>query len=330
MRGPALHTSPDGLFAAVVTLTTDSHGTEQDTVLDRRLRRHAKPRGRQPTGAPSRLLPRSAPSKPRWLLILDDGWVWHPLGVPTVIDAAAWLSGHVHARGGRHGTVGVLAHAWDQPVAWLDEDIIAIQRIGHDDEQMLAVQLFDVPLGHPTRSLAHLAEWAHGGGALCCGHGGYRDLGPLRSAPASASSRALPDGARRLHRHDGGIRQRRLQNVDASDEALNLSIPHRTGTQRALAGVTTGSDAAPRRSRWDLRPGRVRRAARWLRRRTVRCASRLYPTGGEVRRRTPRRARSGSAMPHPASREARRHGRRPSAFPWPPDSPRPRSSAPRG
>ena len=38
--------------------------------------------------------------------ILDDGWVWHPLGVPTVIDVAAWLSGHVHARGGRHGTVG--------------------------------------------------------------------------------------------------------------------------------------------------------------------------------------------------------------------------------
>jgi len=99
----------------------------------------------------------------RW--ILDDGWVWSPVGVPTVIDVAAWLSGQIHtAENG--AALSHRAYAWDQPVAWLDDHTVAIQRIGYDDEQMLAgVQLFDVPTGLVSAAFAGPSGrmWAHRG-----------------------------------------------------------------------------------------------------------------------------------------------------------------------
>lgn len=62
-----------------------------------------------------------------WLL--DDGWVWSPVGVPVLIDVAAWLAGEVYAT--EHGrALSHRAYAWDQPATWIDDDTVAIQRIG--------------------------------------------------------------------------------------------------------------------------------------------------------------------------------------------------------
>ncbi|REH54302.1 hypothetical protein BCF44_102534 [Kutzneria buriramensis] len=43
-------------------------------------------------------------------------------------------------------TVTQRAYAWDQPVAWLDDDTLAVQRLGPDDELMIdGVALFRAP-----------------------------------------------------------------------------------------------------------------------------------------------------------------------------------------
>jgi hypothetical protein len=88
----------------------------------------------------------------RWLL--DDGWVWHPIGVPLVIDAASWLAGDTYAA--EHGQeLTYREYAWDQPVAWVDDRTVAIQRIGHDDDAMIdGVQLSNADTGECTGMFA--------------------------------------------------------------------------------------------------------------------------------------------------------------------------------
>jgi len=97
--------------------------------------------------------------------VLDDGWVWHPVGMPKLIDVQKWLDGDKYAA--EHGTtITYRDYAWDQPVAWLDDGTVAVQRIGSDDEAMLdGVQLFDVATGRRTGVFAGPAGpmWAYGG-----------------------------------------------------------------------------------------------------------------------------------------------------------------------
>ncbi|WP_378741881.1 YncE family protein [Nocardia brasiliensis] len=94
----------------------------------------------------------SSPSG-RWLL--DDGWVWSPFGVPRVIDAAGWLNGEVYTAEEHGITLSQRGYAWDQPMAWIDDHRVAIQRIGVDDEAMIdGVELFAVPSGQRTGMFA--------------------------------------------------------------------------------------------------------------------------------------------------------------------------------
>ncbi|WP_345430275.1 hypothetical protein [Actinoallomurus vinaceus] len=98
-----------------------------------------------------------------WLL--DDGWVWSPVGVPVLIDVAAWLAGEVYAT--EHGwALSYRDYAWDQPAAWIDDDTVAIQRIGPHDKAMIdGVELFDAPSGRRIGMFAGPAGmmWAHEG-----------------------------------------------------------------------------------------------------------------------------------------------------------------------
>jgi hypothetical protein len=117
-----------------------------------------------------------------WLL--DDGWAWHPTGVPLLIDAAAWLTGQVYAAEyGRPLTSRV--HGWDQPAVWIDNDTIALQRIGDDDDQMIdGVQLFDAPSGRRTGMFAGPAGpmWAHQGMLYISTAAGLEVWDPARGA----------------------------------------------------------------------------------------------------------------------------------------------------
>ncbi|MFI5608221.1 hypothetical protein [Amycolatopsis sp. NPDC051903] len=77
----------------------------------------------------------------RWLV--DDGWVWHPVGVPTVIDAAAWLAGDARAPRDPQ-PLADRGYVWDTPMAWLGDDLLAMQKPGPDDGETIdGVELFD-------------------------------------------------------------------------------------------------------------------------------------------------------------------------------------------
>jgi hypothetical protein len=78
-----------------------------------------------------------------WLV--DDGWVWAPVGISTLIDLIAWQGGATYAaENGRDLTYR--DYAWNQPVAWVSDTVAAIQRIGDDDAAMVdGVELYDAP-----------------------------------------------------------------------------------------------------------------------------------------------------------------------------------------
>jgi hypothetical protein len=201
--GPALHTSADGRFAAVVT-DYGRYGTVLELAtgaavftLDRGAYRHETtpfPFTFVGAGATTKLIAATAwnrldvfdaatgrvlterdthwekggrrpehyldyfhgrlslnPSQSR---LLDDGWVWAPVGIPKVIDVDTWLRGQPYTS--EHGeTLAWRHYAWDQPVAWLDDDTVAIQRIGSDDEAMIdGVEVYDVRNGRCTGMFA--------------------------------------------------------------------------------------------------------------------------------------------------------------------------------
>jgi len=149
--------------------------------------------------------------------IVDDGWVWHPAGIPTVIDVAAWLAGRVYApENGRR--LAQRNYAWDQPMAWLDDRTVAIQRIGPDDELMLdGVQRFDVETGRVTTAFAGPSGrmWAYRG-RLYVG----ADNGTEIWDPASGSRIALLEGLKPIAQspHTGTL-------VEANRGALRTWTP---------------------------------------------------------------------------------------------------------
>ncbi len=77
--------------------------------------------------------------------MVDDGWVWSPVGIPMLIDLAAWQNGTTYAaEKGR--SLAYRDYAWNQPVAWLSDTVVAIQRIGEDDDAMVdGVELYAAP-----------------------------------------------------------------------------------------------------------------------------------------------------------------------------------------
>ena len=105
-----------------------------------------------------RLLPN--PSH-EWLL--DDGWVWAPVGIPTVWSLTAWLDGN--RRESEDGPTRkrlAQGEGWDQPCVWLDDARIAIWNAGNWDDDGFGdclhapgVVIFDIHAPEP--------EDGHGG-----------------------------------------------------------------------------------------------------------------------------------------------------------------------
>jgi hypothetical protein len=91
----------------------------------------------------------------RWLA--DDGWVWHPVGVPSVWDMRRWLAeNRWESEDGP--TLKYLCHRayhWDVPMCWIGDGLLAISGIGNDDEAMLdGVRIFDVATGAELNTFA--------------------------------------------------------------------------------------------------------------------------------------------------------------------------------
>ena len=71
--------------------------------------------------------------------ILDDGWVWHPVGVPTVWDLHRWLEENVWESedGPSRMSLAHREYYWDHAMCWLDADRVAVGGIGEDDDWMI-------------------------------------------------------------------------------------------------------------------------------------------------------------------------------------------------
>lgn len=102
---------------------------------------------------------------PNGTRILDDGWVWHPVGIPTVWSLDRWISDNVWESedGPTRKRLCARDYYWNSAVSWLDESRVAIGGIGDDDIEMIAgARIFDVSSpGSPSGRLRADVQGAH-------------------------------------------------------------------------------------------------------------------------------------------------------------------------
>ena len=87
--------------------------------------------------------------------VLDDGWIWHPLGVPTVWSLPRWIRENVWESedGPTKRKVCPRDSYWNHGMCWLDSTRVAIGGIGDDDAEMVhGMRIFDVTSVEPSRS----------------------------------------------------------------------------------------------------------------------------------------------------------------------------------
>lgn len=79
-------------------------------------------------------------ASPSGTWILDDGWYWHPVGIPRVWAVQPWLSSNVWESEDGESSAGLMqrVYHWDSPMCWIDDDRLAIWGLGTDDDYMLA------------------------------------------------------------------------------------------------------------------------------------------------------------------------------------------------
>jgi hypothetical protein len=91
----------------------------------------------------------------RW--VADDGWVWHPFGIPHVWDLRRWLGENPWESedGPSLRELCARGYHWNVPMAWLGDDLLAVGGIGDNDAAMLpGARLFDPATGEEVRAFA--------------------------------------------------------------------------------------------------------------------------------------------------------------------------------
>jgi hypothetical protein len=86
--------------------------------------------------------------------IVDNGWVWTPVGIVVTWDIRRWLSENVWESedGESRKRLCERWYYWDGPHCWLDDRELAVWGYGRDDEWLIpAVCVFDVRTGEQRR-----------------------------------------------------------------------------------------------------------------------------------------------------------------------------------
>ena len=126
--------------------------------------------------------------------LLDDGWVWHPVGIPEAWDLGRWLSENVWESedGPSKVSLGGRAYYWDHGMCWIDSQRVALEGIGSDDIEIIAgARIFDVTEESASRRAKELLEFPGPTGQF------FSDGTRLFSAdPAGLSIWKLATGAR--------------------------------------------------------------------------------------------------------------------------------------
>src|SRR5215813_9945391 len=99
---------------------------------------------------------------PRGAYIADDGWVWHPVGVPSVWSIDHWLSENVWESEDGPTRINLCwrAYYWDQAITWIDEKYIAVGGVGDDDDLMIdGARIFDLTLSTEAHNFPDTDPW---------------------------------------------------------------------------------------------------------------------------------------------------------------------------
>lgn len=78
--------------------------------------------------------------------ILDDGWIWHPIGIPAVWDLDQWIEGNVWESEDGPSRVDLCDRAdyWDHAMTWIDSTRVAVEGLGdHDIAMRPGARIFD-------------------------------------------------------------------------------------------------------------------------------------------------------------------------------------------
>jgi len=94
--------------------------------------------------------------------ILNDGWVWHPIGVLTTWCIEPWLSENAWESEDGPSKLDVCAREeWDRGATWIDDQRLAISGLGEDEEKMSAgARVFDASSVGPPGPNRHEGRWA--------------------------------------------------------------------------------------------------------------------------------------------------------------------------
>jgi hypothetical protein len=71
-------------------------------------------------------------ASPNGHYVVDDGWIWHPIGVPTTWNVAAWLNENIWESEDGATRLELCARVWywDHAMCWLDDNRVVIGGIG--------------------------------------------------------------------------------------------------------------------------------------------------------------------------------------------------------
>ncbi len=89
--------------------------------------------------------------------IVDDGWMWHPVGKIRSWSLNKWLEENIweSEHGQSEKRFSYRAYFWGGPMCWVDEHTLAVWGYGEDDEWLIpAVCLYDVISGSRVRWFA--------------------------------------------------------------------------------------------------------------------------------------------------------------------------------
>ncbi len=82
--------------------------------------------------------------------LLNDGWNWEPVGRPVVWSLLEWVRSNVweSESGTSRLTIPHQNHYWNQGFCWIDNRHVAVEGIGHPDNEMISgVRVFDITPG---------------------------------------------------------------------------------------------------------------------------------------------------------------------------------------
>lgn len=82
--------------------------------------------------------------------IAEDGWIWHPIGVPRVWSLSRWLEENVWESEDGPSIVEFpnRFYFWDGPMAWINDRNLALWGLGSDEEDMEpGIRIFDATTG---------------------------------------------------------------------------------------------------------------------------------------------------------------------------------------